>query len=71
MDYTAFALAVATIGLAVLLLVLCLGARLIEPDEAVKILEAFLSAAPSMEPRHVRRVQKIRELGECTGAPST
>lgn len=50
--------------------VLCLGARLIEPDEAVKILDAFLSAAPSMEPRHVRRVQKLRQLGECTGAPS-
>ncbi|MCH8274761.1 MAG: ribose 5-phosphate isomerase B [Armatimonadetes bacterium] len=45
--------------------VLCLGGRLIPPEEAVKILEVFLSAEASRESRHVRRVGKIDKLGEC------
>lgn len=45
--------------------VLCVGARLIEPDLATKILEAFLETPPSKEERHVRRVGKIDALDGC------
>ncbi len=41
---------------------LCLGARVIGPELAVHIVKAFISAAPSDEPRHLRRVGKIREI---------
>ena len=43
--------------------ILCLGARLIPVEEALLILEAFLNAPPSEEPRHIRRVKKINEIG--------
>ncbi len=42
--------------------ILCLGARLIDPDTAIACLETFLHTAPSQEPRHLRRVEKISEL---------
>lgn len=45
--------------------ILCVGARLIEPDEGIRILEAFLAQDPSQEPRHVRRVAKINALPGC------
>lgn len=48
--------------------VLCLGARLITPDEAIRFLEVFLAEPESPEPRHVRRVSKIDELGESANA---
>ncbi|MCW5946482.1 MAG: ribose 5-phosphate isomerase B [Fimbriimonadales bacterium] len=49
--------------------VLCLGARMIAPDQALSILKVFLAEAPSQEARHLRRVQKLDEIGECAGAP--
>ena len=39
--------------------VLGLGARILTMGEAVAIFDAFMSAAPSEEPRHVRRVEKL------------
>ncbi len=43
--------------------ILCLGARLIAPDDAIKILDAFLNQQASEEPRHKRRIEKINSLG--------
>lgn len=45
--------------------ILCVGARLIEPDLALRILDSFLSTPPSDEERHVRRVGKIDALDGC------
>lgn len=45
--------------------ILCIGARLIEPDLALQILDAFLETPPSDEERHVRRVGKIDALDGC------
>lgn len=42
--------------------VLCLGARVIGPDLSREIICAFLKARFSPEERHLRRVQKIRNL---------
>jgi len=42
--------------------VLCLGARVIGPALATLIVRHFLSARFSGEPRHVRRLEKIRQL---------
>jgi ribose 5-phosphate isomerase B len=42
--------------------ILCIGARLIAPDEAVRLMDVFLNTPPSEEERHVRRVRKINEL---------
>jgi len=39
---------------------LCLGARVIGDELAKKIVEAFITAEPSDEPRHLRRVAKTR-----------
>jgi ribose 5-phosphate isomerase B len=44
--------------------VLCLGARLIEPDLAIRLLEVFLAEPESKESRHVRRVDKMDEIGD-------
>jgi ribose 5-phosphate isomerase B len=41
---------------------LCLGARVIGDELAKKIVEAFITAEPSDEPRHLRRFEKIRSL---------
>jgi ribose 5-phosphate isomerase B len=41
---------------------LCLGARVIEPELAKRIIQAFLEAVPSDDPRHLRRVGKIRMI---------
>lgn len=43
---------------------LCLGARIIGPELVKRIILAFLEAVPSDEPRHLRRVDKIRMLEE-------
>lgn len=45
--------------------ILCIGARLIEPDLALQILDAFHETPPSDEERHVRRVGKIDALDGC------
>ncbi|MEW5883445.1 MAG: ribose 5-phosphate isomerase B [Armatimonadota bacterium] len=45
--------------------ILCIGARLIEPDLAMRILESFLETPPSDEERHARRVGKIDALDGC------
>ncbi len=42
--------------------VLCLGARIIGVELAKEIVQAFVNATFSQEDRHVRRVNKIREL---------
>ena len=41
---------------------LCLGGRIIGPELAKTIVEAFVGAVPSEEPRHQRRVGKIRAI---------
>jgi len=41
---------------------LCLGGRVIGTELAVKLVEAFISAKPSDEPRHERRVGKVRAI---------
>ena len=41
---------------------LCLGARVIGPEMVVQIVQAFMSAEPSGEERHLRRVGKIRAI---------
>lgn len=46
--------------------VLCLGGRVIGPDVAVEIVEAFLRAEVSDEERHVRRRAELAEI-ERTG----
>jgi ribose 5-phosphate isomerase B len=42
--------------------VLCLGARIIGPELAREIVQAFLAATFSGEERHVRRLAKVREI---------
>jgi len=42
--------------------VLCLGARVIGPAPALEIARAFLGARFSNEERHLRRVNKIRDI---------
>jgi len=44
--------------------VLCLGARLIDPDLAMEIFDAFLAEPSSDESRHQRRVAKMDEIGD-------
>lgn len=41
---------------------LCLGARVIGPELAIRIVKSFIEAQPSDEPRHIRRVGKIRQI---------
>jgi len=43
---------------------LCLGARVIGTELASKIVESFITAEPSDDPRHMRRVGKIRAIEE-------
>ncbi|HNB51664.1 MAG TPA: ribose 5-phosphate isomerase B [Anaerolineales bacterium] len=42
--------------------VLCLGARIIGPEVAKELVEAFLSAKFTAEERHLRRTGKVREM---------
>ena len=42
--------------------VVCLGARIIGPELAREIVRAFVSARFSGEPRHARRVEKLRAI---------
>jgi ribose 5-phosphate isomerase B len=42
--------------------VICLGARVIGPELAKEIVQAFLHASFSDEERHIRRVDKIRSF---------
>ncbi len=42
--------------------VLCLGSRVLGTSLALEIVIAFLSAKPSTEDRHLRRVRKILEI---------
>ena len=41
---------------------LCLGARVIGSELATRIVEAFLAAQPSDDPRHLRRVGKFKAI---------
>lgn len=43
---------------------LCLGGRVIGTELAAKLVEAFVTAEPSDEPRHLRRVGKVRSIEE-------
>ncbi len=49
--------------------VLALGARVIGPSTALELIQAFLKAQFSGEPRHVRRLEKMKEIEEhqCIG----
>jgi ribose 5-phosphate isomerase B len=47
--------------------VLCLGARVVGPELAVELLHTFLNARFTGEPRHVRRLGKIRKFEENWG----
>jgi ribose 5-phosphate isomerase B len=42
--------------------ILCLGARIIGSELALEVVKAFTGAAFSNEPRHVRRLDKIRSF---------
>jgi len=42
--------------------ILCLGARVVDVDQAVECLEAFLNAKVDSSERHARRVAKIMRL---------
>jgi len=41
---------------------LCLGARIIGSELAIQIVQSFLNAQPSDDPRHLRRVGKIKAI---------
>ncbi len=41
---------------------LCLGTRVIGSELAIRIVEAFLASQPSDDPRHLRRVGKIKDI---------
>lgn len=41
---------------------LCLGARIIGVELAIRVVEAFLNAQPSVDARHLRRVGKIKSI---------
>jgi len=43
---------------------LCLGSRIIGTELASRIVENFINAQPSDDPRHVRRTSKIRQIEE-------
>lgn len=46
--------------------VLCLGARLMDSERAISILQTFLKTEESREPRHLRRVEKMdRDVTIC------
>jgi RpiB/LacA/LacB family sugar-phosphate isomerase len=47
--------------------VLCLGARVIGPEVAKELAVAFLRAEFSGEERHVRRLNKVREIEAAAG----
>jgi ribose 5-phosphate isomerase B len=47
--------------------VLCLGARVIGPETAGEIVRAFAGASFSGEERHVRRLEKVREIERTHG----
>ena len=49
--------------------VLCLGGRVIGPEEAAEIVTAFLNASVSNEERHVRRRAKVDEIERTGGLP--
>ena len=42
--------------------VLCIGARVIGPELAFEIVRSFLGASYAPQPRHQRRVDKIRDI---------
>ncbi len=41
---------------------LCLGARIIGSELAIQVVKSFLNAQPSDDPRHLRRVGKIKAI---------
>ena len=42
--------------------VLCLGSRILSPDQAFKIIRTFLDAKPESGERHLRRIQKLKVI---------
>jgi ribose 5-phosphate isomerase B len=42
--------------------IICLGGRTYKPKKAEEILKAFLSAKPSKEKRHLKRIKQIAEM---------
>jgi ribose 5-phosphate isomerase B len=51
--------------------ILCLGARLITPDDGVAIFDRFVSEPESSELRHQRRVKKMDSIGDTQVAGRT
>jgi ribose 5-phosphate isomerase B len=43
---------------------LCLGARVIGSELAIRVVACFIAAQPSDDPRHIRRTSKIKEIEE-------
>jgi len=42
--------------------ILCLGGRTVGPEVAWDLVQTFLAAEPSREPRHLRRLEKVRSI---------
>ena len=49
--------------------VICLGSRVVGPEVAKELVLAFLKAEFTGEERHVRRLNKVRELEKNVGVP--
>ena len=41
---------------------ICIGARIVSPSEATKLIKAFLSAVFTQEERHLRRLTKLNKI---------
>ena len=41
---------------------LCLGARVIGPELAIRIVQSFMNSQPSDDPRHLRRFSKMKKI---------
>lgn len=44
--------------------ILCLGARLMSIEECIEIAKTFIETPPSLEERHLRRIDKIKMIEE-------
>lgn len=42
--------------------ILCIGARVLDKDQALAIVKKFIETSPSKEERHIRRVKQIEEI---------
>lgn len=49
--------------------VLCLGSRFVAPEYGVEIVQVWLTTAFSQSPKHLKRIQKVRQLESKTRKP--